>query len=371
MTQSFIWTKDFETGLQTVDKQHHHLIDLINQFSNSVVNQSVSAKTSANLFNELKDYTHYHFSEEEKVMESAGLYSDAIINHKQIHDEFIGKIKLMENQLNLEDINHCEIMLDFLYQWLGHHILGEDQRMARQLTAIHKGIAAKQAYLEEEENRKQDSVEPLLQALSRMLDLVTDKNTEMNEINLHLEEVVKERTHELEIANEKLTEISLTDVLTGLPNRRHTMMKLNEYWQANNASEESLSCMMIDADHFKEVNDTYGHDAGDIVLREISKTLAHSVRNDDFVARLGGDEFFIICPNTTLQDCLGLADKVLQRVKALSVSTGDGAWKGSVSIGVAERKATMPIPEDLMKCSDDSVYKAKDAGKGCVQTVQI
>lgn len=149
------------------------------------------------------------------------------------------------------------------------------------------------------------------------------------------------------------------------------MLKLNEFWQQNIAEQKPLNCMMIDADHFKEVNDTFGHDAGDIVLCEISKLLAHSVRNDDFVARLGGDEFFIICPNTNLQDCLYLADKVLQRVKALSVQTGDGACQGSLSVGVAEKTAEMQTTEDLMKCADDSVYKAKDAGKGCVQSVQI
>jgi len=371
MNKSFVWSKDFETGLKTVDSQHHHLIDLINQFAESVVNQTASATSAAKLFVELKDYTYYHFSEEELMMEAAGMYPEAIKHHKKIHGDFIEKVTLMKNQLNLGSVDDYEIVLDFLYQWLGHHILGEDQSMARQVNAIQSAINAKEAFETEQTNKEQDSIEPLLQALSRMLDMLTDKNAEMAQVNLHLEELVRERTSELEIANEKLTKISLSDVLTGLPNRRHSMHKLYELWQQNITEQQPLSCMMIDADHVKEVNDSYGHDAGDIVLCEISKTLAHSVRNDDFVARLGGDEFFIICPNTNLQDCLYLADKVLQRVKALSVQTGDGAWQGSVSIGVAEKTANMQTPEDLMKCSDESVYKAKDAGKDCVQSIQI
>lgn len=159
MNKSFVWTIDFETGLQAVDNQHHHLIDLINQFSDSVVNQSVSAESSANLFRELKDYTHYHFSEEETMMESVGLHPQVIAHHKNIHNEFIDKVVLMENQLDLEATDDCETVLHFLYQWLGHHILGEDQSMARQVNAIQSGISAEEAFL-------------------------TEKNAEMAEINL-------------------------------------------------------------------------------------------------------------------------------------------------------------------------------------------
>ena len=132
----------------------------------------------------------------------------------------------------------------------------------------------------------------------------------------------------------------------------------------------ALSCMLIDVDYFKQVNDTYGHDAGDKVLYELGKTLLHSVRNDDFVARLGGDEFFIICSNTDLQSCLYLANQILERVKALDVPTGDGSWRGSISMGIAQKTKYMQSPEDLMKCADQGTYMAKDGGRGCVRAPQ-
>jgi len=126
-------------------------------------------------------------------------------------------------------------------------------------------------------------------------------------------------------------------------------------------------CMMIDADHFKEVNDTYGHDAGDLVLRELATALKHAVRSDDIVCRLGGDEFFIICPQTDKAGGMHFAETICQSIAALRVPTGDGAWQGSVSIGVAARSDEMDNLDELMKLADEGVYLAKKAGKNCVR----
>lgn len=370
MSQSFVWTKDFETGLPTVDEQHHRLVDLINKFSDSLINQTISENESTALFQKLKDYTHYHFTEEEALMSACGIHPEALSQHKQIHGSFINQLFVLERQFHRDSSHEVQAVLDFLYQWLAHHILGEDQSMARQIAAIKKGSTPAEALAMEKTRIEKDHVEPLVQALSRMLDMLAQKSAEMAELNLHLEELVHERTRELEAANEKLTSISLTDVLTGLPNRRHGMTKLNEFWQQAELEGKPLSCMLIDADYFKEVNDQYGHDAGDAVLCELGNALLDSVRNDDFVARLGGDEFFIICPNTDLQSCLYLADKILERVTALHVATGEGSWHASISIGVAQKTTDMQSPEDLMKSADQGVYMAKDAGRGCVRAQQ-
>jgi hemerythrin len=127
--------------------------------------------------------------------------------------------------------------------------------------------------------------------------------------------------------------------------------------------------MMMDADGFKGVNDTHGHDAGDEVLRQLARRLRHAVRTDDTVCRLGGDEFLIVCSQTPLAGALQLAEKVRQQVVALQVPVGkDGVWRGSISIGVAARDAGMAGVQDLLKMADDAVYAAKHQGRNCVAT---
>ena len=162
-------------------------------------------------------------------------------------------------------------------------------------------------------------------------------------------------------------EISLTDVLTKLPNRRHAMQQLKKYWEESKQSGKPISLMMIDADHFKDVNDTYGHDAGDHVLCELSKTLQDIVRTDDFVSRLGGDEFLIICPNTNSSSGLQIAETVRKNISQMRVQIGDGYWNGSVSVGVAVRRDDMETFEFLIKAADKGVYLAKRDGKNCVR----
>jgi hemerythrin len=124
---------------------------------------------------------------------------------------------------------------------------------------------------------------------------------------------------------------------------------------------------MIDADHFKEVNDTYGHDAGDSVLIKLAKTLQHSLRNDDIVCRLGGDEFFVICPNTDREGGMYIAELTRKVVSELRVHTGGEPWHGSVSIGVASRSPDMESCDELIKAADKCLYAAKEAGKNCVR----
>jgi hemerythrin len=124
--------------------------------------------------------------------------------------------------------------------------------------------------------------------------------------------------------------------------------------------------MMIDADGFKQINDHYGHDAGDEVLRQLSRGMLYSVRTDDMVCRLGGDEFLVICPKTSLEGVLKLAEKLRQAVGEMRVIAGSGVWKGSVSIGVAQRKVTMNSIEALIKAADEGVYLAKRNGRNCV-----
>ena len=129
--------------------------------------------------------------------------------------------------------------------------------------------------------------------------------------------------------------------------------------------------MMIDADGFKGINDSYGHEAGDEVLRQLSLSLKEAVRTDDMVCRLGGDEFLIVCANTPLDGALRTAEKVRSEVANLRVAAGTGAWQGSISVGVAVRQPDMLNIEDLLKTADEGVYIAKRNGRNQVATVCV
>jgi len=181
--------------------------------------------------------------------------------------------------------------------------------------------------------------------------------------------VLLEKTLALSKANQKLGELALTDVLTGLSNRRYAMQNLKRLWDESIENNLFLACMMIDADGFKKVNDSYGHDAGDVVLCQLANELKYTVRTDDIVCRLGGDEFLIICPDTDEEGAKNIADIIHTKISQLTVKVADGVWHGSVSIGVAVKTDSMKKPEDLIKTADRGVYAAKSAGKNCVRIV--
>jgi PleD family two-component response regulator len=149
----------------------------------------------------------------------------------------------------------------------------------------------------------------LLNALHGLFDQVSERNHELVELNKTLEARVAERTLALMDANQRLDEVANTDLLTGLPNRRYAMQCAASAWDTSVCESKPLACMMIDADGFKIINDTHGHDAGDAVLRALSRQLQHAVRNDDIVCRLGGDEFLVICTGTPLDGAMTLAEE--------------------------------------------------------------
>jgi hemerythrin len=207
---------------------------------------------------------------------------------------------------------------------------------------------------------------PLLQALNGLFHQVSERNRELQELNRSLELKVTERTRSLSDANQLLEQLALTDVLTGLPNRRQAMATLAQAWAQSERDSSPLSCMMVDADGFKQVNDHFGHDAGDKVLRQLSALLRDSVRRNDVVCRLGGDEFLILCPGTALEGALLGAEILRQKTAKLRVPLNGGEWLGSISIGVAARTPAIQDFEVLIKTADEGLYLAKRNGRNCV-----
>jgi len=366
--ESFHWNKNYMTGLPDVDQQHQHLVNITNKFGNLLAEDKVNINDIEELFKELASYTEYHFQEEEALMLQSGIDQRHYEHHIKVHKGFLHEISVMHSKVTENNLDSAKQLLNFLIHWLAYHILGSDQNMAKQIHAIQSGIAADKAY-EAEEKNSDSATEPLLIALNGLFEQVSARNKELIKLNQSLEEKVQQRTKQLSEANHHLEELSLTDVLTGLPNRRHAMRCLSASWEESTKSNSPLVCVMIDADHFKAVNDTYGHDAGDVVLVELSTSLQNAFRNDDTVCRLGGDEFFVICPHTDKEGGMHIAELARKTVSELRVPTGGIPWHGSISIGVAYKTADIKSYEELIKVADKGVYNAKEAGKNCVKTV--
>jgi len=165
----------------------------------------------------------------------------------------------------------------------------------------------------------------------------------------------------------KLEALATTDALTKLYNRAYFTSKLEEEFQRAERYNAHLSLMLIDIDHFKSVNDTYGHQAGDAYIEAIAGLVASSVRQVDTVARYGGEELAVILPSTNLSEAMVLADRLRERVEAFDVSYGSHAIRRTISIGVASyTDGSAKDADEFLKAADRALYMAKRGGRNLV-----
>jgi hemerythrin len=301
-------------------------------------------------------------------MVRSGLDPRYIQSHIVKHADFLREVQQRSKSLPGSAATSAACLHEFLVSWLAFHILGVDQLMARQIDAMKAGTASSVAL--RSVLRDQDAATAtLVRSMERLFRQISDRNRELFELNRSLEARVARRTQELSEANLRLEGLASTDALTGLANRREAARKLQAEWVQREARARPLSCVMIDADGFKSINDIHGHDAGDEVLRRLARQLSESVRTDDTLCRLGGDEFLVICSRTPLAGAMQLAENLRHSVSELRVPVGQEEWRGSISAGVAVRGPDMASPEDLLKAADQGLYVAKSRGRNCVATV--
>jgi two-component system cell cycle response regulator len=179
-------------------------------------------------------------------------------------------------------------------------------------------------------------------------------------------EEIRRFAAELTVTNRRLQEAALTDSLTGFPNRRYAMERFQQDWAASTRSKRPLSCMVIDLDNFKKINDTFGHDVGDTVLKQTASALKGALRAQDVICRVGGDEFLVICPDSTLDAAVAAAERIRNAVETVPIMANMLSLSSSVSIGVAEREPAMPDIDALIKRADQGAYASKGRGRNCV-----
>jgi len=184
-----------------------------------------------------------------------------------------------------------------------------------------------------------------------------------NRHNKHLEREVRRRTRALRKANANLAQLARTDPLTGLNNRRYFMEFAQQYISLAQRNETEMQLLSLDLDHFKQINDRYGHQVGDEILKLFARTLVPLLRSTDLLARTGGEEFVICLQNTTREGAIVFARKILETMRELSYQTTDQqAVTFTVSIGIASLTPSENLG-DVLRRSDHALYRAKENGR--------
>ncbi len=179
----------------------------------------------------------------------------------------------------------------------------------------------------------------------------------------------KKRLESLRASNEHLARVAITDPLTGVGNRRHFDEILETELKRNNRSRTPLALLMIDIDHFKRVNDSIGHQAGDRILKIVAETLRVNIRSYDTLCRFGGEEFAIIMPDTTAGQASSVAERIRREIAAINSQGNYGEFPLTVSIGLRPvREAEIVDAAQLVAEVDQTMYRAKKGGRNLVET---
>ena len=211
-----------------------------------------------------------------------------------------------------------------------------------------------------------DEMGLLTHTFNHMTQRLSESQAEVANYQRTLEEKVAQRTKELEVATEHAFKLAQHDILTGLPNRSLLNQRLRQIFAQAQRSDLQVACLFLDFDHFKRINDTLGHDAGDQLLQSIAQRLTNAVRESDTVARLGGDEFVVILPGLDPAHATFEIMTVLQRVRdsfQAPFRLADQTPTLTCSIGVSVYPLDAVDAVTLIKQADTAMYAAKEAGR--------
>jgi diguanylate cyclase (GGDEF)-like protein len=183
----------------------------------------------------------------------------------------------------------------------------------------------------------------------------------------YMQKGLEDANRELKYALEREKQLSRTDALTGVNNRRNLFEMTEHELEVTTRYNHPLAVAMIDIDHFKQVNDTYGHLAGDHILERVAHVALAELRAADIIGRYGGEEFIIVMPVTNSQQAGQLAERIRQQVEQTHIQTARGETSVTLSIGITERNpAASETVEEMFRRADQAMYAAKQAGRNRV-----
>ncbi len=190
-------------------------------------------------------------------------------------------------------------------------------------------------------------------------------------VNTHLElkkskELLKKYISELENKNDELDKMSKTDYLTGLANRRFMMERIKEELARKERNGTNMSILMCDIDHFKKINDSFGHEIGDLVIKEVTNNINRILRKYDIVSRWGGEEFLILLPDIGKNEACIIAEKIRKEVENTKIQAQKIECRVSITIGVTEYDEKISVSDNINN-ADDALYQGKNSGRNKIE----
>lgn len=181
----------------------------------------------------------------------------------------------------------------------------------------------------------------------------------------HAKEKTEKLAQELKDANKQLKEMAFRDGLTGLYNHRYFKDLMAQELNRSERYKKSLSFIILDLDHFKKINDEFGHPVGDIVLKKVSKAIQNSIRACDIAARYGGEEFIVVLPETQLEEAMIVAERLRKTVEGLPITANNRSINVTISVGLTSYIAAQGKKEmsDIISEADNALYHAKNTGR--------
>lgn len=220
-----------------------------------------------------------------------------------------------------------------------------------------------------------DEFNDLYKEFNKLMQEVHKRDALLKQNNLSLENLVYSTANELEKTREDLKEFTVfaeTDSLSGLANRRVAMQRFEQMLETAKQNAHHIGVLMADIDHFKNINDTYGHQVGDEVIKAVASVLLENIRKSDLAARIGGEEFLILFENGDADIVFEIAQRIREKIEKMPIKIiGFDIFHLTISLGFCSLTPKDETFEELLKRADDALYRAKKEGRNRVVAADI